>query len=872
MLKAISNWLNLRTLVRGSTDNRYALAEACLIGLVSAGAALLLKQGIGWLGGYRLQAVNQFGAGLALPLFGLILGGLAGWCLENLSPAAGGGGIPQVKAALANFPMLLSWRVAAVKTISTILVLGGGLTLGRRGPTVHIGAALAAELSRWVPTSPLHRRQIIAAGAAAGLAAGFNTPIAGVLFVIEELMRDASNLTLETAIIASFIGAVVSRILGSGDWNLGISVLTDRQTNFTAQEIPFFLLLGILAGVLGGLFNRGVMFGLEMNRRLGWSLPWRIGLAGLVSGLIVAFLPPFFQNNAGLRESLITGEMDWQTTAMAFVAHFFLTMLASGSGAPGGLFAPALVLGSALGYLVGIEEVFFLGIDSASKYALIGMGAFFSAVVRVPVTAIVIVFELTTDFNLVLPLMVVSIVAYLVGEVVSHGSIYDDLLEAQGIKINEEVSSDGLLKKLKADDVMQSQVETLESNLTLEQVLYQMSNSHHRGFPVVENGELVGIITQSDLSKNHNLPSHTLLREIMTVKPMTISPEASLSDVLYLLNRYQLSRLPVTEERRLVGIITRTDIIRTEVNQISGNSLSSLRGTPSYLVYRTCAPAIGKGRILLPLANPKTAPGLLKMAAAIASYYDYELECLQVIAIPKHKSPARTRISSSRSLELMGQLEELEADWQIAIHTQIRVAHDPALAILEAIQERHIDLVLMGCKGNSVDQKTIFGHIAEILIRDAPCDLILVKLSSFSNRYPYRFRNNSTWLFPFNSGQNSEKAISFLPALTNTNLPNYHPLIFLSQVRFPGQSSSDFASLHATSQILLGQTNLKIVPVPIFAPSVAEGVIKLAKRENCEVVVLGISKEGFFERALHGNIPETIARGVDATVILVREN
>lgn len=291
MIKLLPSWWKSRIFARSSIDNRYALLEACLIGFLSGISALFLKSGIGWLGGLRIKATYLFDPHLSLPIVGLLLGILAGWAIELLAPAAAGGGIPQVKAVLAGYPLLINLRVALVKTLGTILVLGAGLTLGRRGPTVHIGAALAAQLSRWIPNSPTNRRQMIAAGAAAGLAAGFNTPIAGVLFVVEELMRDISGLTLETAILASFTGAVVSRLFGGTALNLS---LAGRTANFTAVEIPFYLILGIFAGILGGLFNKGVIWGTKFHRRLPISMPLRIGIAGLISGLVISFLPNVF--------------------------------------------------------------------------------------------------------------------------------------------------------------------------------------------------------------------------------------------------------------------------------------------------------------------------------------------------------------------------------------------------------------------------------------------------------------------------------------------------------------------------------------------------------------------------------------------------
>lgn len=216
-----------------------ALAYAVLIGLVAALSAVLLKVGSGWLGAWRIHTSQLFIPWLVLPAVGFSLGFLSGFLVENLAPEAAGSGIPQVKANLANVPIKLSWRVASVKLVAAIAALGSGLTLGRQGPTVHVGAAIAAGISRLFPTSPDHRRQMIAAGAGAGLAAAFNAPIAGVLFVVEELLQDLSGLTMGTAIIASFIGAVVSRVLGGHSLQMNLE-LTAYSTSFSVVELPFF--------------------------------------------------------------------------------------------------------------------------------------------------------------------------------------------------------------------------------------------------------------------------------------------------------------------------------------------------------------------------------------------------------------------------------------------------------------------------------------------------------------------------------------------------------------------------------------------------------------------------------------------------------
>lgn len=865
-----SSWLksfNLRP-----TDQRYALLEACSIGFISAIAAVILKEGIGWLGTFRLQAADTYGGWLALPFIGFSCGFLAGICVETFAPDAGGGGIPNVKAVLARYPLPLSLRVAVVKIVGTILVLGGGLTLGRRGPTVHVGAALAAQLSQWVPTSPEHRRQLIAAGAAAGLAAGFNTPIAGIFFVVEELMRDVSGLTLETAILASFTGAVVSRLFGA-DLGLPRGEEANYQTSFELNEIPFFLLLALVAGILGVLFNRGILWSVGFNRRLGWSLPWRIAIAGLISGTVISMLP-LFRNNAGLRDVFLAPEGDWQTTLVALVVHFLLTLLAYGSGAPGGLFAPALAIGAALGDLVGIAQVSLAGIGSEATYIFVGMAAFFTAVVRVPVTAIIIIFELTADFNLVLPLMVVSVVSYVVAETLSPGSLYQHLLAIKGIQLNDETGGDSALARLTAADVMQMQVDTLSCHLTLDEVRQAFLKSHHRGFPVLDDrGKLVGTISQVDVARLSTHAGSTPIREIVTPRPLTIAPTAPLTEALYLLNRYLISHLPVLDGDRLVGIITRGDIIRTEARLRFQNDISlgteafdQPQNEPSYAVYQTRSPALGKGRLLLPLANPKTAPILLHVGAAIARARESELECLQVIGVPRHRSPARTWVESDASRELLQKAERTGRDWEVSVHTQVRVAHDIAHTIVEAIAERQISLLVMGWRGRKPSPGRIFGSIVDTIIQQALCDVVLLKWGNNAERLT-AFEGKTRWLIPVAGGPNTRRAIDMLGALSAWT-PN--PEFWLCQVWSPAVSDPDTEVLEQAAQTLRSQVEAPVTAIPIRAYSVPDAIVKLARAEACDVILIGTSREGLLPKALHATIPEQIANNAHCTVMLVR--
>lgn len=846
------------------SQKRLAIFEACLIGLVSGVAAVVLKQGVNWLGKWRLSAATDYPDWMVLPLVGLVGGLLAGWLIEQFAPEAAGSGIPQVKAALGGVSSALTIRVAIAKLVTTLLSLGSGLNLGRQGPTVQIGAAIAAQLSDWVPTSPVHRRQLIAAGAAAGLAAGFNAPIAGVLFVVEELLQDVSGLTLGTAILASFVGAVVSRLLGGNGFN-GSSSSLELMTSFNVQAIPILLMVGISAGVLGSLFMRGILLSVSMNRKvLKWSLPLRIAFAGGLSGLVIAILPDALRGTASLQEVWLTSELGWRITAVLFITKFVLTLLAFGSGAPGGLFAPSLILGSALGFLISFGAQSLetmgvpLGLDLTQAFtttaALTGMAAFFSAVTRGPITAIVIVFEITTDFNIVLPLMIGSVSAYLVAESLFSGSIYKHLLASNGIHLSANLEIENRLSGLTAKDLMQPRVETLSSQISLDEAMQAFSRSHHRGFPVIEDGVLVGIVTQTDLANIADKQQR--LSEFMTARPVTVHPDDPLSQVLYLLNRYKISRLPVVDRKKLVGIITRADIIRAESDKLTNLGSQKER---SYVVYQTRAPETGKGRVLVPIANPQTAGSLLQMAAAIAQERGYELECLQAIPIARHYTPAETPVSTAISRKLLKKAGRLGKQWNIPVHTQVRVTHDISEAILETIKERHIDLLIMGWNGETSTPGRIFGNVVDTMIRQASCNVVLVKFGDHTAL--------DRWLVPTAGGPNSRQAIRLLPALTKLA---EQPEICLCQVHHPQRELPDLNVLNEAMEFLGDRLTCPISLMPVCANSVSTALIDLAQKDQCDVIVLGATREGLLQQAIQGNIPEAIAKRCDCTVILVR--
>lgn len=867
--KSLKKILFSEILRRDSLSTAYTLIEACLIGILSALAALLLKEGIGWLGGYRVQASITYGSIVVLPVMGLICGLIVGFLIEYVAPEAKGGGIPQVKAALSGFQVTINLKTAIVKIISTILIIGSSFVIGRRAPTVQIGASLAAQLSDWLPTTPERRRQMIAAGAAAGLAAGFNTPIAGVLFVIEELMRDASNLTLETAILASFVGSAVSRYIREPVLlNISEEISVNLPNEFTSLEIIFYIILGLLAGILGGIFNRSLYFSFWVNNKIKLSLPLRIGLAGMISGIIIAFLPDLFLDRTELRNFLIISDGDFGFTSLAFVAYFFLTIIAASSGASGGLFAPALILGACLGDLVALAKFHFFGTGLEYIYTLAGMGAFFTAVVRVPVTATVIVFEMTGEYEAVLPLMVACCVAYFVAETISKGSVYEKLLENMGIPLKEQSNSAYFLKGLTAASIMQKNVEVLNSNLNLAEVIKIISVSKHNGFPVIEGEKLVGIFTKGDWRRLGDTPLDTPIKKLMTPRPISVTPETDLGNVLYLLDKYQFSRLPVIARNQLMGIITRTDIINAEAKWISGKGPIVSKQSTIDTIYQTRSHRRGKGRILLPLANPERAPSLFKIAVAIASYYEYEIECMEVIPIPKHTSVSEANLDLQQTRSLMQRVETWGLKYDIPIHTRVCVAQDIAEAILEVITESNVNLTLVGWQGNLSNSYSIFSTLTDKLITQAPSDLMIVKLGTLV--YPDQLYLHNKWLIPVSGGPNVARGIELLPSLLSIYPTGFLPSIVLTQIFEDPDQNHKFSFLEKVQDSIQAQLQVRVKATSYVSQNVATAIIDVAKHHNIEVVMLGASREGLLKQAINGNIAKTVARGVDSTVILVR--
>lgn len=535
------------------------VVEAMIIGAAAGGSAVLLLDGIAELGRWRIALSHLYGAENVLPLFGLV-GGLLAGIMVQFAPEVSGSGIPQVRALLMRVNVNLDLKSAVFKLLGGVISLGCGLFMGREGPTVQVGAALASQLSRWLPTSRENRRQLIAAGAGAGLAAAFSAPLAGVTFVLEELLKEVTPSTVSIALVACFSAAVVENLLGKAHAS---SAITHAGGVVPVQmpDIAFYIVLGLLAAFFGTAFNSLIMGFLAAYRRVKLPVFLKTGITGLLTGMIVAQLPVIFHNYAQARQLINTGTVPPNMVPLAFAAFFLLVLLAYGSGAPGGLFAPSLVLGAALGYMVGFAHYQLTGVNLVDIFTQVGMGAFFAAVARVPLTSTAIVFEMSGNFGLVPPLMIACTIGSSVADLLSKGSLYDLLMVWANIHLSgprQEEAAD----MIRVASVTRRKATTLSTKATIKDAEECLSRESLNGCPVVDKGRLVGVIraSQLELLRKNGTAENVPLGKAMTRNPVSVSPYDNLEEILFLFTRHGFEWLPVADDRRFIGVVYRNDV------------------------------------------------------------------------------------------------------------------------------------------------------------------------------------------------------------------------------------------------------------------------------------------------------------------------
>ena len=415
-------------------SGRFYLAAALvggLAGLVGAAFHALLDAAIA--GRSMLQ---PWLAGLPVPgwLVLMALGALclnAGlWLVRRYAPETAGSGIQEVEAILDTRQPLRWRRVLPVKFSAGLLAIGPGLALGREGPTVHMGAALGGMVSDHLGRGPGHARALVAAGAAAGLAAAFNAPLAAIIFVTEELREqfDYRFTTLQAVTLASVMAVIVSgALLGQGPQ---LPVPSLPPDGLGMAELPLFLVLGIVTGLIGVLFNRLVIAGVRHVRGLSGAQHHGLAAAaGVLLGGLLWYLPMATGEGTTLVETLLRDRTALLVLAGLLVVRFATTIASYSLGLPGGIFAPMLALGTLIGAaFAGLASLALPAIELApASFALAAMGALFAATVRAPLTGIVLVIELTASVAFALPIIVACLTATFTAQALGGRPIYSAL-------------------------------------------------------------------------------------------------------------------------------------------------------------------------------------------------------------------------------------------------------------------------------------------------------------------------------------------------------------------------------------------------------------------------------------------------------------
>ncbi|MCX5932712.1 MAG: ClC family H(+)/Cl(-) exchange transporter [Cyanobacteria bacterium] len=409
-----------------------------LVNTIGIGVAVAI-----WIYGLEIQAVNALRLQLAshlprwfvLPLMGVLGGGIAGALISGVEPGAKGSGIVQVMLWLQGVPVPMGWRVAVVKLLASGVAIGGGIPVGPEGPSIQIGASLAKESADQLSANDRQQQVAVAIGSGAGLAAVFHSPLGGVMYTIEELLKRSDVRTNAIAAFASFATIAWTRLLSASPvgpaWLrelLPVIPYPSGVEEFRLVDVPILLLLGVLAGGLAVLYQRGILrlrLALRPLRLEAWQL---LPLVGLVIGLGWSLLPGSFDNPDRLDFDALLGLSTSSTALLALGVQGIGTAVAVAAEAPGGFLAPALVVGASLGTLV--QQLCLLLFSYAPATLLFaGGGAFLGALTRTPLTAILLTFELSKNYALLLPIGFAVLTAIAVADQLERLTLFDVMLE-----------------------------------------------------------------------------------------------------------------------------------------------------------------------------------------------------------------------------------------------------------------------------------------------------------------------------------------------------------------------------------------------------------------------------------------------------------
>jgi len=503
---------------------------------------------------------------ILLPAAGGLLVGLITY---YFAPETKGHGVPEVMEAMVTKGGRIRPRVVVAKVLASGICLGSGGSAGREGPIVQIGSSAGSTFGQFLKLDTSDIKVLVGCGAAAGIAATFNAPLAGVTFAVELILLEFKTHSFVPLVISSTFATIISRIFLGAQPMIHVPAYEFQSP----YELILYLFLGLFAGLVGILEIKSLYGTEDLFDRIKLHPVLKPVLGGLILGVIGLFLPHIFGIGYETVSNIVNQHLGMEglgllgfllLLSLAKVAALSLTL---GSGGSGGVFAPSLFIGAAFGGAFGIlVNMAFPGITAPyPAYALVGMAAVFSASSRATLTSIIMLFEMTRDYNIILPLMFACVVADIVAWLLYPNTIYTEKLSRRGLRIAQEMEVN-VLKTRYVGEVMSRKVETIPQETPLHEVRDRILKTGHQGFPLVDGeGKLVGIITGRDvmgaIKKDKNIPAITVARRELVVA----YPDETLDVVWERMGQRDIGRLPVVarkDPQKLVGFLTKGDLIR----------------------------------------------------------------------------------------------------------------------------------------------------------------------------------------------------------------------------------------------------------------------------------------------------------------------
>ena len=562
------------------------IGTALLVGIgtgLGAVAFRYLIQGVEWIGYDWFPSITA-DWGKAYVLIIPAIGGLiVGPLIYFFAREAKGHGVPEVMEAVALRGGRIRPIVAVVKSFASAITIGSGGSVGREGPIVQIGSALGSSLGQKMGLSDDRVRNLVACGAAGGIAATFNAPIAGVVFALEIILGEFSVKYFSSVVVSAVTASVIGRAV-FGDIP-AFHIPMDYGIN-SLWEFAFYPLLGLSAAVIGAGFVYLLYWSEDMFAK--WkSVPeWlQPAIGGILLGVVALSypsltgiswerMPQIYNVGYDMIESALANQLALGTVLILLILKMIATSLTLGSGGSGGVFAPALFMGAMFGTAFELViNMLFPGVAApAGAYALVGMAAFFAATAHAPLTAVLILFELTGDYKIMLPLMFTVVIATLFAQKLLKGeSIYSLKLTRRGVRLQQGRDVD-ILQGVLVNEVMAQDIHTITKDINLKGLSRVFNKTRHHGIAILdEYGKLWGMVTISDLERAINKGmalSKTTVAEIGTpYKNLSvIYPDESIGDALNKMSQRGFGRLPVIsrdDPKHLLGLIQRRDLVES---------------------------------------------------------------------------------------------------------------------------------------------------------------------------------------------------------------------------------------------------------------------------------------------------------------------